>query len=118
MAPRSIESLRAYNPQDLFSRAATVASAGLGAVGPPWLGADATIVPMRALIFLAPAAAAAMSVSINFEGGSLGRIEKVYSIAAWRPGSERQKPVRRLRRGHGRTDGRAGETAEAAQRPH
>src|SRR5215813_845053 len=32
---------------------------------------------MRALIFLAPAVAAAMTVSTDFEGGSLGRVEKV-----------------------------------------
>jgi len=37
----------------------------------------ATIVPMRSLILLAPVVAAAMTVGTNFEGGSLGNIERV-----------------------------------------
>src|SRR4029077_1764076 len=38
---------------------------------------DATIMPMRLLIFLVPGVAAAVTVNTDFERGSLGRIEKV-----------------------------------------
>src|ERR1035437_9477066 len=51
---------------------------------------DATIVPMRFLILLIPGLAAAVTVSTNFEGGSLGRIEKV-SETYFRLGAKGEK---------------------------
>src|SRR5215471_17104416 len=45
---------------------------------------------MRFLFFLAPAVAAAMTVSTNFDGGSLGRVEKV-SETHFRLGAKGEK---------------------------
>ncbi|MFN7994548.1 MAG: M14-type cytosolic carboxypeptidase [Bryobacteraceae bacterium] len=55
-----------------------------------FLQADATIVPMRFLMFLVPVVATAITVNTDFEGGCLGRIEKV-SETQFRLGAKGEK---------------------------